>query len=938
MVTSYNDDDSFLSSLRYALSLLLRTKDNVFAAALNVDLTYLIESQSSTSPLQLLGLAWIGVGRLILHLAVPDIPLDPILVEHVNYSRLKREEADLSDQIRLHAELENLLTGNTDNNTTLHLKSLLSQRHSHLLGSSTISYRQDIPRLHLFWSEVAHLKDSVLSSMKMQSLLTALLTSHPESISRERVFQESLASFCQRCDAVYPEFLDLTVILKLSILSLRLGVRTLLDSTSSMTAHKSTTRMHEALVLFPSVCSTSLITRTFGPIQPPSAIFHGILLTLAASSVELSLGASTSEILPIVETAYEQAIGLWLIDRAREKEWEKETNSLYRSGLASDAQSEEEDFLSIFPTYEGVFETTTIASKIYGGRPVMLIQAKDAVSLLQIHFSITTTHSKNSFDAFGKFKAEIIRDLLQHSPDSSSDSIDQSGRHLQLTLLHENIKRFTTNIEGQAYNFYMDSNYPQLRRASSIVTNLRRRLQSLAKEWPDHMVLKHLVERCNSILSITATSPLAKVLAMVEQLLVQTNDWEAYAHRENSIKFERDQLVVLIIDWRRSELACWQTLLDAQSTAFLDEMFDWWFRLYDALVRGALSASQEGNWSNGAHSYLDTLIPLLDDFMQGGPMGQFHARLQLLTSFDKYTKIITPLKTSSDKKILDAINKLIHATCSYYSLYSESLHKHLQDQKRTLEKEVEGFIKLASWKDVNVEALRQSAKKSHHHLYKIIRKFREVLRQPVRHHLQPHLSGGGEGQALRFTAVTLRQNDLTSSQKAHPLTRTQDRLHRLIADDIKPVVESCSAEIVDEVAVEIITTSSKLAGYMVPSSLSGEPREKHVSSLQVRKRKAWSDLLKELKRSGLSSNLKPEILHQNSSQTWVRQQPNMPSVTTFNIDVNTGETYFNKLCGSLPALRGGLSLHHSDLSTRELQRGVAFLECGFSMAVDLRVR
>ena len=78
MITPFNDGDSFLTSLRYALSLLLRTKDEVFAAALNADLIYLIESQSSSSSLQLLGLAWIGVGRLILHLTVPDLPL-PVL-------------------------------------------------------------------------------------------------------------------------------------------------------------------------------------------------------------------------------------------------------------------------------------------------------------------------------------------------------------------------------------------------------------------------------------------------------------------------------------------------------------------------------------------------------------------------------------------------------------------------------------------------------------------------------------------------------------------------------------------------------------------------------------------------------------------------------------------------------------------------------------------
>jgi len=949
---TFNDDDSFLASLCHALSLLQRTTDGVFAAALNSELVHLINSQSSPNSLQLLALAWIGVGRLIFHLTVPDIPLDPMVVEHVNYSRLRCEEADLRAQIHLHEELESLVTGNTQNSTTLHLKAQISQLQSQP-NSSKIPHRQDIPRLHLFWSEIVQIKDTVLSSAKIQSLLDDLLMIHKDSFLRERVFQESLAGFFQRCDVVYPEFVDMTIIFKLAALSLRLGVRILLDSTLSMGVGDSTVKTHDSLVLFPSICSSFRIIRTFDTIQPSNkAIFQHILLALAASAAELSLGAPPTGILAIVETAYEQAVGLWLIDRAKKREWHKETSTLYRSGFASDAQNEEEDFLAIFPTFEDAFEPETPATNKQYGPPTSRIQVKDSVSLLQIHFALTTCgshHHKDPFDTLRKFKIEIVRDLLQRSPEILSDAIDHTGRHLQLTLLYENLKHFTST-NNNTYNFYVDANFPQLRMASSIISGLRRRLQSIANEWPDQMVLKHLVERCDSILNVSATSPLAKVLAMVEKLLVQTDDWETYSNRENSIKAERDELISLIIDWRRSELACWQTLLDAQSTAFVDEMSDWWFHLYDALVRGAL-ASQESAGSDGEphQSYLDSLIPLLDDFMKGGPLGQFHTRLQLLSSFGRYTEMITPLKTPADGKVLEVINRVIHTTCSHYSLYSEPLLKHLQDRKRALQKEVEGFIKLASWKDVNVEALRQSSKKTHQQLYKIIRKFRDVLRQPVCDFLQPHASGGGEGLPLRFDAVTLNQPEHGSHfPSSHKVAHSKglkadhhgahDRLYALVADHIKPGIRSSPADTVDDIAVEIITTSAKLAEYAVPPSLSGKLREKHINSLQVRKRKAWSDLLKELKRSGLSSNVKPEILRRNASQTWVRQQPIIPRASAIKIDIDKGETYFNKLCGSLPVLRVALSSHHSDLSTRELQRGVTFLECGFAMAIDLRVQ
>jgi midasin len=159
----------------------------------------------------------------------------------------------------------------------------------------------------------------------------------------------------------------------------------------------------------------------------------------------------------------------------------------------------------------------------------------------------------------------------------------------------------------------------------------------------------------------------------------------------------------------------------------------------------------------------------------------------------------------------------------------------------------------------------------------------------------------------------------------------------LIEQQLRPCLGSHSAQIVDDIAVEIITTSNELASISIPPK-PGALREKQRKGLLVRKRKAWVDMLKELKRMGLASNVKPEILRQNMDQRWIREQPIMPIIPQSEFILRNGEIYFVKVSGSLPDLRASLSNHHSDLSTRELHRGRMFLESGFSMAVDLRSR
>ncbi|KAJ7432806.1 hypothetical protein B0H11DRAFT_788317 [Mycena galericulata] len=166
---------------------------------------------------------------------------------------------------------------------------------------------------------------------------------------------------------------------------------------------------------------------------------------------------------------------------------------------------------------------------------------------------------------------------------------------------------------------------------------------------------------------------------------------------------------------------------------------------------------------------------------------------------------------------------------------------------------------------------------------------------------------------------------------------TFKRFGDLLHTHIQPFISSRSALIVDNLAVDIIVTAKELAVVAIAST-PAEKREKQQKALMVRKRKAWSDLLKELKRAGFTVNVKPDILRQQSDARWIREQPILQSSLEASATVAKGEDYYNRLNGALPTLRSSLSGHHPDLVTRDLQKGVMFVESVFAMAVDSRSR
>lgn len=337
--------------------------------------------------------------------------------------------------------------------------------------------------------------------------------------------------------------------------------------------------------------------------------------------------------------------------------------------------------------------------------------------------------------------------------------------------------------------------------------------------------------------------------------------------------------------------------------------------------------------------------------MHSSALGQFQVRLDLLETFSVIVGHIASTLDGWQHNALQRVRLVLTSTRRYYRLFAAQLAGSLADQRGGLEKDVQAFIKLASWKDVNVQALKQSAQRTHHQLYKLIRKFREILRQPIAERMLPTFAGDvectqsidalGYSGDLPSITCTLERGDSPQSNGTHftpshlaNLNQTLARFHGLMNSRIRAFLRRRLPHHVEQLALEIIVTARDLAAEGVPPGLSKEKREKYVKGLLVRKRKALSDLLKELKRSGLAANVKPEVLAELRDECWIREQPSMPPESS--IHVEKGEYYFDRLRGALPAVRALVSDHHSDISTRDLLRGVTFVESGYSLALKAR--
>ncbi|KAI1268601.1 midasin [Xylariaceae sp. FL1019] len=288
-----------------------------------------------------------------------------------------------------------------------------------------------------------------------------------------------------------------------------------------------------------------------------------------------------------------------------------------------------------------------------------------------------------------------LKDLVKHVArkfGSVQDSRSTENNLLPATLLvlEERLDFLMATPVSNNYNFYTDSNRPEARNIFSLVSNIRARFHQLQR-----------------IDEIGHMQPLVNVVLACEKVL-DSGVEQLHAFTYGVLPLYT-RLTDMLVSWRRLELSTWNRLFDTEIKKCDDDAASWWFIAYQAVI--------------DLQSHAFSLIKELEMYFASAPL---HVHLNFLVS--EFPRLII---------IRDSLRNFI----DFYSRYDQPVKDLIQSGRTPIEKKMKDVVLLASWKDTNIK------------LFHIVRKFRDVLNQPMKLIIDKRLSESIAHAAARSNVV-----------------------------------------------------------------------------------------------------------------------------------------------------------------------------------------
>ncbi|KAG8704048.1 hypothetical protein FRC08_002482, partial [Ceratobasidium sp. 394] len=942
-----------------SIPLLARVSEKHLAQLHNVPLG----AQASNLDLAgFLGEAWFGTAYMLLELYFPEIPMDPLGGQNSQSLVWSSRLEWLHTHIHTLTSGQDLVHGADYEPTLGRLRDRLSvaeAQHAQL-KPTVVRGPEHLERLTEMFTEVQSFLSQAVGHTRISQLVHSIRNNaHARDFSQEEMIQGTITTFLRRLRESYSSLQDIILPVEYALHQLKYGLRMHASVAQRRLGNQGAVSDVTRLMLRkPTIlgCQALLESNLATLVSTvPLSVSMAEWILAKAKALLLSHDIDRTPHFPMhhLTDLYDQLLHLWLTQKARDTRAEEESQSLYKqrkvesSGLSEEEELEKE-FEELFPSFNDILDdpTTIGLHRAPTIRSAGSVSDADIRAIHEIHaiWATLAFGSRSASSQLGSMYArtnvEITSQIVQNYEASLDASVDTEGFCQRVQITRASLDSLAPKTDS-TFDFYHDANLAEVTKAAHILDNFRTRLDILIAEWPDQMVLHHLYERSQAISQLRLDTPLAKVLSALEQLLLHTDDWETYANKDNTLKLQQQQLADLIVNWRRLELRCWSILLDREMASCVEAVSTWWPQLYESIL--SVVASLNGDSSKLA-SHLGQLVPLLDSYLTQSPLGQFESRLSLLQSFAKLARGLSTGSTSPNHFL--AVSDLLDTLCLQYLEMLPSVRTSLAKQRNGVDKEISDFIKLASWKDTNVHALKQSAQKTHRVLHKCIRKFRSIIRQPVSEVLAsqpvnelssyddtPDPDKGSSGEATASIATFLE------AAPSSPLHNINIKLalqnYQLHATRSRQwLVHNVGTEAAYILAARIITGSKELSEATIPGS---EARERHIKALISQKRRAWSDLLKELKRLGLASAVTTDTLS---------QQEDRAALLLLALDSGNGSVFsgavlksnkqFVKLLEVMPEMRASFRRHHPDIPTRDFRRASNLVESSFSLVIEAR--
>eukprot|EP00002_Diphylleia_rotans_P015670 TRINITY_DN3035_c0_g2_i1.p1 TRINITY_DN3035_c0_g2~~TRINITY_DN3035_c0_g2_i1.p1 ORF type:complete len:5322 (+),score=1048.10 TRINITY_DN3035_c0_g2_i1:101-16066(+) len=863
-----------------------------------------------------------------------------------------------------------------------------------------IAARPDVsvyPEIHHICSSF---KEAMLNS-DLQDLIDQILSlqqlNSGSAISvlemKETLWQQKLSSAIDRLSSrKFNYYLDVTSPILLSLYQIKHGLRNLaspfLTSCQKLNQQQSKTvsSLVDFMAEFPANVAHKAMDLHVNQLMDPVFLTrmqslqtgsHMNLIRIALTRLLRNLSAEGA----LNQSLYKQTSNLlsafvmtWdeYEEKARQKQ--EEEDQLYQTkikkiDIKSDDVLRDEDFQKRFPDYHKEYDDVFVdpeeldqvkpGDSDSGPSLELRLSKDDIVFIKNIHRSI--------FDRFSAFRVEI-QDTPLHLVADDFRISQQASRILRQgypycpdfmlkdykttdllqcdMMVSEMMGKHSYRDPDLPVDIYHDPDPQESILVVEILQPFVKKVEDLLEQFPEHPLLSQIRRLCQRILSFSLATPFMKVLIGLELLLRKANEWEAYASRHVTVNDHITQVSRLVQRWRKKELDNWKNTLDTRAKSMQTEASRWWLYLYKIITAPFESAS----------TIIIHLFDTLDKFMQTSPIGEFTARLELLYSFHRqmeYEENCSWLeKDARDQKKL--IKNILYNVYRYYSFFVERVLEELRQKRGPIEKELEDFIKIARWDDVNYYAIKESSEKAHRKLHKLGNDFEEALKAPVLTLLgasidqwsnMSEMSTPNECALFPMHTLGYRYSHVSESEpkpinqelSRTPLGRSlgldDPHLHQNKMPAISSKIAAVSSSIQSQTAARIESLSVTIIETVQ------ELREE--TKFKTAKVKAFVDLLRNLKRIGLSylaASIPKDALAISKLFSQEPFSKNMCDTSDPYMDVALQvDRYFYRNIHKLQYCRQASAQPTSqDLSRREVSVSSQFAEHLFYMASMLR--
>ncbi|KAK6358357.1 AAA ATPase midasin [Orbilia blumenaviensis] len=862
------------------------------------------------------GLAWIQYAIGCLKLLVPAHPYDPALQERLNHQLFQHRQQTLQTELSSLEVVTEVLNGSRDNARTQRLK----QRIQAVTWDNSVSLFQRSqqtnfePLCHLLQKIVA-----LINGQQIQRFAKNVHSGNSDVAAAGQAIRENVRQILQQLVVQDDAFEDITVIVAEFVSALEFGI--LIACEADSPSKDGSDYIFTPNTLSPTAISEKLGTRTSKTSEPELRSLRALALRVKVEG----LASFTDAEFKILDVTFARILKLWeRKERDDAKEREEATKMYHFKGLeVVDPDDDEAGVAEMFS--EGVPKAGVPKAK-----NDLDVQAL-ASQVSRLHAAIFAGSSVDDIDI-----ASLQRDLGNQMKKSEENIYIAPGNMEKfvpsMVLNISDAETWLNRTSKSAFNFYKDENPTEVRTVVELLNGIKTRIADLIALWPENDILRDVNDRTTEALQLPLKTPVNSVLSKLEGLHAAVHQWEQVASKEYSLTSYQENLTNVIVGWRKLELQTWPSLFTQEETSSRSRASTWWFHIYKA-VKTAVDVQEDD-----ISSIRVTLAETLNTFLRQSTIGEFQSRLDLIKGVAKQLDYSPSVHAHALKSTVKNVHKL-------HLQYLKAAVEHISTEKVKLEKGMREIILLASWKDTNINALKESTRRSHYQLYKVVKKYRAVLATSI-----STIAQVADLSKLEISSVTMLPRTLEQASNADRdicaasvadwesrparhlnISSTVTKMQQTFSS-VAPTQSACS--LVDQFSDHVLQRAQELRD-ATPSKLTKE-NTVEVRRLQDAKRKAVSEALKSLRQMGFKSNVsQKELAGQSSLEKILGLSPAFEG-RHFHSRIGEIDDILVATLDNLSKTRGVMMNIPEDVPVPDFVRGAKYFEHGLSMVVTQR--